>query len=150
MSSSDPSAPFRPPQPLPTAAIQSAVPVPPPLEPPVQFERIAEAAFDDPERMRQIMEMLLREIPRELAALMAAVGSRNLERVAQVAHKTCGACGQSGLVAVVAPLQRIEALAKSGGQAGLAEQVKVAAREFERCRVALAERVRELERASRS
>jgi HPt (histidine-containing phosphotransfer) domain-containing protein len=118
-------------------------------ETPVLFDRIAEAAFDEPERMRQIMEMLLREIPRELAALMAAVASGNLDRVARAAHKSCGTCAQSGLVGVVPPLQRIEVQAKAGDAEGLGALVKTVAHEFERCRATLEKRVRELERSAR-
>lgn len=114
---------------------------------PIDFDMIAEAAFDDPKRMREMLEFCLRELPRELTNLLTAVASRDVGRVARAAHKCRGVCAQAGFRGVVPALVVIEDRSRSGSIDGLAEYLRGVTEGFELCRKVAEARIRFLERS---
>ncbi len=94
-------------------------------EPPVNLKRLRRVSLDDPERMREIVDLYLSQSRDLMAALEDALRAGEAKRVQQVAHKLLGSSSSCGMAAVVPSLREIEGLARDGrvaeGTALLAE-----------------------------
>ena len=108
-------------------------------EPPVDMKRLISVIGDDPQEMREIFDLYLEQMEKNLKALSAAVVSSNAGEIDLIAHNCHGSSANCGVTLIVAPLRELERMGRenqlSGAQLCLAE----VEREFDRVKIYLRE-----------
>ena len=77
---------------------------------PVDLARLFEAMGDDPEELKEMLDLFLDEMAGNIEKLRAAIASGNGSEVNSLAHNGAGVSANCGIVALVAPLRRLERL----------------------------------------
>ncbi len=80
----------------------------PEAEPPVDMDRLRDAADGDEVLMHELVEIYLRQMAAGVERLRAAVESKAAEEVSRIAHTGVGGSATLGITALVAPLQELE------------------------------------------
>jgi HPt (histidine-containing phosphotransfer) domain-containing protein len=93
-------------------ATSAATPPPPPVATPakVDWKRLRKVCLNDPDRIREMVEIYLGQSEELMTAIRSAVSAGNAKQLAQMAHKLAGSSASSGMNGVVAELRQIEAL----------------------------------------
>jgi len=89
---------------------------------PVDMSLLLEVTDNDPQQLREIVELYLHESDGLIRKLETAIRTHAAAEVAQVAHTYAGASASCGLVAVVPSLRQLEHLGRTG-QLAKAEQL---------------------------
>jgi CheY-like chemotaxis protein/HPt (histidine-containing phosphotransfer) domain-containing protein len=103
-------------------------------EAPVDIQRLAEATDSDPEQLRELIELYLRqstEVMKDLEAAIQTGASREVERLA---HKYFGASANCGMTAILGSLRELEQMGRSNELAGAAKSCACASDQLNRIR----------------
>ncbi len=114
---------------------------------PVDIARMYDEMGEEPEEFREILDLYLESMTRELRALEQAVESGSAEEVELIAHNCAGTSANCGMVAVVASMRELERAGREGQLAQAPVMLAVAKMEFERIQSFLAERKLSLQTA---
>ena len=101
--------------------------------------RLFEVMGDDPEELREMLDLYFDEMACNIEKLRAAIASGNANEINSLAHNSVGASANCGIVALVAPLRQLERLGRENqlnGAAALSAQID---HEFARVRPFLKE-----------
>jgi PAS domain S-box-containing protein len=116
----------------------SAAPVEAPAQPGesplVDLERLAEIGSHNPEKLRRLIGMYIKQADESVASLAQAVEGASAPEVRRIAHKWAGASAQCGVVALVPVLARLEHGAQAGDLSHAAEDAREAAAQWSRAR----------------
>ncbi|HEY0791309.1 MAG TPA: Hpt domain-containing protein [Chthoniobacterales bacterium] len=88
---------------------------------PVDLPRLLEVSDDDPEQLREMVDLFLDESQNLMQKLGTAIRNGAAPEVEQVAHQFKGASSSCGMTAVVPALQGLERMGKSGQLNGAAQ-----------------------------
>jgi PAS domain S-box-containing protein len=113
-------APARPVEPAEPPALSAETPL-------VDLDRLRDVNDDDPERIRQLVDMYLTQTVSLLADLQAAIQTNSADALAQAAHKLGGSSVSCGVQAFTGPLRELERLGQANdltGAAALFDQVR--------------------------
>ncbi len=91
----------------------------------LDFQRVREAAGDDPEFIRELMDLYLEDAAERLEELRAALGAGAAEELARCAHKLKGSSANVGATGVSQCAKTLEEKGKAGelgGAQGLIDQ----------------------------
>jgi HPt (histidine-containing phosphotransfer) domain-containing protein len=88
---------------------------------PVQMQRLMELSDDDPEQLRELVSLFLAQSEDLINKLGAAIQSGSAKELTELAHNYGGDCASCGMTVIVAPLQKLERMGRSGLLSG-AEQ----------------------------
>lgn len=105
-------------------------------EPPVDFDQLQAASSDDPEILRELVQLYFDQAREIMAGLTAAVQQRSARDVDYLSHKLAGASLACGMTAVVAPLREMERRARQEDLTGAEEFVAQADCGLKRVRAA--------------
>jgi signal transduction histidine kinase/HPt (histidine-containing phosphotransfer) domain-containing protein len=110
-------------------AAKAATP-PPAAEPPVEMDRLNSLTDGDPDSLRELVELYLKQTTQQLAQLEAAVRANNSDAVRRVAHSCAGASATLGMNRLVPMLRDLEKQGASGTLTTAAQICENVAREF--------------------
>ena len=96
--------------------------------------QLRSVTLDDPDLMREILDTLLDETARQLAALEAAIRAADGPRLGRLAHYSKGACANVGAVGAATLLQNIERKAAARDFAACGASLTVLAEEIQKLR----------------
>jgi PAS domain S-box-containing protein len=108
---------------------------------PVDLERMHEALGDDPEEIREVLNLYCADMTESLIRLDAAIAAGNALEINRIAHGCAGTSSTCGMVAVVEALRELERIGRENqldGAEALAAKVRA---EFERISLFLNETV---------
>jgi signal transduction histidine kinase/HPt (histidine-containing phosphotransfer) domain-containing protein len=111
------------------AAVVQAAPAPA-GEPSVEMARLVDLTEDNPESMRELIEMFYKQTAQQLNQIEDAVRANNFADVGHIAHSCKGASATLGMTRLAAALLKLEKLGNSGALAGAEEFCAEARREF--------------------
>jgi CheY-like chemotaxis protein/HPt (histidine-containing phosphotransfer) domain-containing protein len=112
--------------------------------PPVDLQRLYQAMGDEPQELREILDLYLSQMPRSLEKLSAAIEAGNAQEVDLIAHNCAGTSANCGMTAVIAPLRELERMGRENQLAGAAVLSAQVSSEFERVQLFLAENLEPL------
>jgi len=98
---------------------------------PVDMERLIEVS-DGPERLRELIELYLRQSHQLIKELGAAIRSGAAKEVEHLAHKCVGSSANCGMTAILPPLRELERMGRSGRLTGADEACANASRQLGR------------------
>ncbi|MGD0745077.1 MAG: response regulator [Verrucomicrobiota bacterium] len=110
-------------------AVNAAAP-PPAEEPPVEMDRLNSLVDGDPDGLRDLVKLYLKQTTQQLAQLEAAVRANQADAVRRVAHSCAGASATLGMTRLVPMLRDLEKQGASGTLTTAAQICENAAREF--------------------
>ncbi|HMH42638.1 MAG TPA: response regulator, partial [Pyrinomonadaceae bacterium] len=96
-----------------TSEPQSSVSVPP-----VDLERFHNALGDDPDEVREILDIYIASMTKNLEDLGTAITDGNANRVELIAHNSAGTSANCGMTGVVDSLYALEAMGRGNQLAG--------------------------------
>jgi CheY-like chemotaxis protein len=99
---------------------------------PVDTERLQESAGGDEQLLLELVEMQLNQVKENIEKLRSAIEGGAAGEVARIAHTSIGGSATCGMVALVAPLQELERMAKAGELAGADVVLDRMSKELER------------------
>jgi len=125
------------PTPTPTPDPNTAVPKPAPAsgpesssEPPVEMERLNDLTDSNPDSIRELVDLFLKQTAQQLGQLETAVRANNAGDVRRVAHSCAGASATLGMTRFVPLLRELEKQGASGTLTNAAEIYEKTAHEF--------------------
>lgn len=98
---------------------------------PVDMERLIEVS-DGPERLRELIDLYLRQSHQLIKELGAAIRSGAAKEVENLAHKCVGSSANCGMTAILPPLRELERMGRSGRLIGADEACANASRQLGR------------------
>jgi CheY-like chemotaxis protein len=126
-----------PPPPSPIEAGQPANPMNNPApnpEPPVDMDRLHDLSDNDPEGLRDLVELYLKQTTGQLEQLALALRNGDAKAVQHVAHSCAGASATCGMNHFVPMLRQMEKQGMEGKLTNPDQQLQAANREFARIR----------------
>lgn len=109
--------------------------------PPVDMERLRHVMGDDPEEVREIVELYLGETTKNIAKLHAAIAADDAEQVDLLAHNCVGSSANCGMTALIAPLRELERKGREKNLSGAARLVAQVSHELEHVESFLREQI---------
>lgn len=109
--------------------------------PPVDMDRLRDVMGDDPEEVREIVELYLSETTKSIAKLHAAIAADDAAQVDLLAHNCVGSSANCGMTALIAPLRELERKGRENNLSGAARLVVQVSREFEHIESFLREQI---------
>jgi PAS domain S-box-containing protein len=109
---------------------------------PVDMERLQESAGGDKQLLLELVEMQLNQVKENIEKLRSAIGDGAAGEVARIAHTSIGGSATCGMVALVAPLQELERMAKEGELTGADVVLGRVSKELERTGLFLEENLK--------
>jgi CheY-like chemotaxis protein len=106
---------------------------------PVDAERLHEVTLKQPEKLRRLSSLYLKQADEIVAGLRTAIQNRDAKDVNALAHKLCGASSSLGMNAIVPFLAELERLGQNGDLTAAPEAFEQAAQQLERIRQYLAD-----------
>jgi len=106
-------------------------------EPPVDLERLHQVVGDDPQELREILDLYLSQMPENLEKLRTAIDSGNANDLDAIAHNCAGTSANCGMTALIAPLRELERMGRENRLAGAAVLSEQVDREYERVKLFL-------------
>ncbi|NOS71592.1 MAG: response regulator [Verrucomicrobia bacterium] len=116
----------------------AVIPAPASDVPPIDLERLNEFSEGDPQNLRELVDLYIKQTTGQMEELAAAVRDNRATDVRRVAHSCAGASATCGMRRIVPPLRELERQGDEGKLENaneLCEQVKT---EFEAIKAALA------------
>jgi len=111
--------------------IDGGAPQSPLSGPPVDMERFHNALGDDPEEVREIVDLYIANMTKNLQELGTAITAGNANGVELIAHNCAGTSANCGMTAVVDSLYALEAMARRKQLDGADVLAQKTGREFE-------------------
>jgi HPt (histidine-containing phosphotransfer) domain-containing protein len=102
-------------------AAVSSLPATTPEASPVDLQRLLEVSDDDPEQLREMVDLFLDESQSLMTKLEAAIQKGAAKEVEQAAHQFKGASSSCGMTAMVPWLNGLERMGRSGQLSGAAQ-----------------------------
>jgi CheY-like chemotaxis protein len=99
-------------------------------EPPVEMDRLNSLVDGDPDGLRELVELYLKQTTQQLAQLEAAVRASQADEVRRVAHSCAGASATLGMNRLVPMLRDLEKQGASGTLTTAAQVCENVAREY--------------------
>ena len=99
-------------------------------EPPVEMERLNDLTDNNPESLRELIEMYEKQTTTQLGLLTAAIASNNTDEVRRVAHSSAGASATLGMTRFAALMRTLEKQGAAGTLDGANQLCEDAEREF--------------------
>jgi CheY-like chemotaxis protein/HPt (histidine-containing phosphotransfer) domain-containing protein len=90
-------------------------------EAPVDIQRLAEATDSDPEQLRELIELYLRQSSEVMKDLEFAIQTGTSREVERLAHKYFGASANCGMTAILGSLRELEQMGRSNELGGAAK-----------------------------
>ena len=103
-------------------------------EAPVDIQRLAEATDSDPEQLRKLIELYLRQSSESMKDLEAAIQTGTCREVERLAHKYFGASANCGMTAILGSLRELEQMGRSNELGGAAKSYACAGEQLNRIR----------------
>jgi two-component system, NarL family, sensor histidine kinase EvgS len=103
-------------------------------EAPVDIQRLAEATDGDPEQLRELIELYLRQSSESMKDLEAAIQTGTCREVERLAHKYFGASANCGMTAILGSLRELEQMGRSNELGGAAKSYACAGEQLNRIR----------------
>ncbi|HXG83232.1 MAG TPA: response regulator [Pyrinomonadaceae bacterium] len=107
--------------------------------PPVDMERLVSVIGDDPQEVREILDLYLEQMEKNLKTLSAAVKSGDAGEIDLIAHNCHGSSANCGISSVVAPLRELERMGRENQLSGARRCLAEVEREFNRVKIYLRE-----------
>jgi len=107
--------------------------------PPVDMERLVSVMGDDPQEVREILDLYLEQMEKNLKSLSAAVKSGDAGEINLIAHNCHGSSANCGIISVVAPLRELERMGRENQLSGAPQCLADVEREFDRVKIYLRE-----------
>ncbi|MGZ8846415.1 MAG: response regulator [Pyrinomonadaceae bacterium] len=111
---------------------------------PVDVECLTDAASENPEKLKRIVELYVRHTAERLEELKSAIKQESARDVCAIAHKCLGSSRTCGMIAIVPSLTELERIGKGGDLHGAEDQLKTAQAAFEKTKRFLWEYVEQL------
>jgi CheY-like chemotaxis protein/HPt (histidine-containing phosphotransfer) domain-containing protein len=103
-------------------------------ETPVDIECLTEATGNDPEQLRQLIELYLRNSRELMKDLEAAIQTGTSGEIETLAHKYVGASASCGMTAILGSLRELEQMGRSNELGGAAKSYACANEQLNRIR----------------
>jgi PAS domain S-box-containing protein len=103
-------------------------------ETPVDIECLTEATGNDPEQLRQLIELYLRNSRELMKDLEAAIQTGTSREIETLAHKYVGASASCGMTAIVGSLRELEQMGRANELSGAAKSYACAMEQLDRIR----------------
>src|SRR5260221_2851532 len=103
-------------------------------ETPVDIECLTEATGNDPEQLRQLIELYLRNSRELMKDLEAAIQTGTSREIETLAHKYVGASASCGMTAIVGSLRELEQMGRANELSGAAKSFACASEQLNRIR----------------
>jgi len=107
--------------------------------PPVDVKRLSHAVGDEPKERAEILDIYLTQMVRSLDKLEVAIEAGDATEIDLIAHNCAGTSANCGMVALVAPLRKLEQMGRENQLKGAAVLTAEIIREFQRVQLFLAE-----------
>src|SRR5439155_17600041 len=101
-------------------------------ESPVDQERLQELRGDDPDQLRELVDLYLAQADELIGALGAAIETSSAREIERLAHKFVGSSVTCGMTAIVAPLRELEQAGRTGQLANVAQSHAQARQQLDR------------------
>jgi HPt (histidine-containing phosphotransfer) domain-containing protein len=111
---------------------------------PVDVECLTDAASENPEKLKRIVELYVRHTAERLEELKRAIKQESASDVCAIAHKCLGSSRTCGMIAIVPSLTELERIGQGGDLHGAEDQLKTAQAAFEKTKRFLGEYVEQL------
>ncbi len=105
--------------------------------PPVEMERLHDFTNGNPEDLRELINLYLKQTSDQVAQLLAAVRSGSAPDVRRLAHSCAGASATCGMSAILPPLRELEHQGEAGKLLNAPELASQVEAEFNRIRIFL-------------
>jgi two-component system, sensor histidine kinase and response regulator len=103
-------------------------------EAPVDIECLTEAAGNDPEQLRELIELYLQKSSELMKDLEVAIQTGASGEVETFAHKYVGASASCGMTAILGSLRELEQMGRSNELSGAAKSYACASQQLNRIR----------------
>src|SRR5258708_9632175 len=103
-------------------------------EAPVDIQCLTEATGNDPEQLRELIELYLQKSSELMKDLEAAIQTGTSREVETLAHKYVGANASCGMTAILGSLRELEQMGRSNELSGAAKSYACASEQFNRIR----------------
>jgi two-component system, sensor histidine kinase and response regulator len=103
-------------------------------EPPVDIECLTEAAGNDPEQLRELIELYLQNSSELMKDLDAAIQTEISRDIETLAHKYIGASASCGMTAILGSLRQLEQMGRANELSGAAKSYACASEQLDRIR----------------
>jgi two-component system sensor histidine kinase/response regulator len=103
-------------------------------EAPVDIECLTEAAGNDPEQLRELIELYLQNSSELMKDLEVAIQTGTSGEVETLAHKYVGASASCGMTAILGSLRELEQMGRSNELTGAAKSYACASQQLNRIR----------------
>jgi CheY-like chemotaxis protein len=111
--------------------IDASEPQSPVSVPPVDMERFHNALGDDPDEVREILDIYIASMTKNLQELGTAITDGNATEVELIAHNSAGTSANCGMTAVVDSLYALQAMGRRNQLAGADVLAQKTSQEFE-------------------
>jgi HPt (histidine-containing phosphotransfer) domain-containing protein len=106
------------------------------------MDRLTEFAGGNADAFQELADLYVSQTTDQFAKMEAALQAGSAQPLARLAHSCAGASSTCGMVAIVPPLRRLEALGNAGDLTAAAEVLAKARHEFDRIKQFLENRSR--------
>jgi two-component system, sensor histidine kinase and response regulator len=103
-------------------------------EAPVDMQHLAEATGNDPEQLRELIELYLRQSSELMKDLEVAIQTGASREVEALAHKYVGASASCGMTAILGSLRELEEMGRSNELSGAAKSYAYVSEQLNRIR----------------
>jgi HPt (histidine-containing phosphotransfer) domain-containing protein len=103
-------------------------------EAPVDIQRLAEATGNDPDQLRELIELYLQKSSELMKDLEVAIQTGASGEVETFAHKYVGASASCGMTAILGSLRELEQMGRSNELSGAAKSYACASQQLNRIR----------------
>jgi signal transduction histidine kinase/HPt (histidine-containing phosphotransfer) domain-containing protein len=110
----------------------------------VDVARLTDAASENPEKLKHIVELYVRHTEERLEELKSAIKQESAGDVCAIAHKCLGSSQTCGMIAIVPALTELERIGKEGDLHGAEDQLQTAQAAFAKIKRFLEEYVEQL------
>lgn len=111
--------------------------------PPVDMVRLRDAMGDDAEEVREILELCITQLTKNIAELRHAIEREDANALDLVGHNCAGVSANCGFAAMIEPFRELECRGREGRLAGAADIVTTIEKEFARTQIFLHKHVGE-------
>jgi HPt (histidine-containing phosphotransfer) domain-containing protein len=110
----------------------------------VDVECLKDAASENPERLKRIVDLYVRHTAARLEELKSAIQRESVDDVCAIVHKCLGSSRTCGMIGIVPSLAELERIGKAGNLNGAEDQLKTAQAAFEKITCFLSEYLEQL------
>jgi len=105
-----------------------------PEEAPVDIQHLAEATGNDPEQLRELIKLYLRQSSELMKELETAIQMSTSREIETLAHKYVGASASCGMTAILGSLRELEQMGRANELSGAAKSYACAMEQLDQIR----------------